>query len=258
MSVPILAADPEGGLPGLPDLAEIARTCAAAAERASRILGGFIGKKMKEGVTPGLPRDEEWERHFLFDFMKRSCLISWVNPAARLAHKRFEDYLQEGALTAIDRALADTGEKDLNVVGYCLGGTPIDIGKVKAPCCFVSTLEDHIAPWKSAYKGARLPSGLARFVVGGSGHIAGIVNPPAANKYGCWVNDARPLPEAAEDYLAGATQYSVSWWTDWQAWIGAHPGGKERVVARPPGKRLLKAIEDAPGSYVKLRLEAPE
>jgi hypothetical protein len=98
----------------------------------------------------------------------------------------------------------------------------------------------------------RLPSGTVRFAVGGSGHIAGIVNPSAADKYGYWVNDARPLPEAAEDYLAGAAQYPGSWWTDWQVWVCAQTGGKEQVAARS------QPIEDAPGSYIKLRLEAPD
>jgi polyhydroxyalkanoate synthase len=103
--------------------------------------------------------------------------------------------------------------------------------------------------------GAQLPSGPVKFVLGGSGHIAGIVNPPAANKYGYWTNDE--LPESAEDFLSGATQNPGSWWTDWHNWLTAMPNGDKKVPARDPAKGPLKVIEDAPGSYVKFRLDQP-
>lgn len=316
-------------------------------------------------------------------------IVSWVNPDEKLADKSFEHYMQEGALVAIDKVLEDTGEKQVNLIGYCIGGTltmstlaymsekkdnrvasatlfttlldfadpgeigifldadsvtaierrmgergylegaemantfnmlrsndliwsfvvnnylmgkqpfpfdllfwnsdstrlpaamhsfylrnmylenrlkdpggitlagvPIDLRKIKTPCYFISTIEDHIAPWKSTYLGARLPSGPVRFVVGGSGHIAGIINPPMNNKYGYWINETKSLPETPEDYLIGATQYAGSWWTNWHEWVIAHD--PEQVPARQPGVRALKAIEDAPGSYVKLRLDAQE
>jgi len=141
--------------------------------------------------------------------------------------------------------------------GITLGGVKIDISKVKTPCYFISTIEDHIAPWKSTYMGARLPSGNTKFVLGGSGHIAGIVNPPAANKYGFWTNDATDgnLPESPEDFLAGATQNAGSWWTHWNEWVTSLPGGSAKVKARQPADGALKVIEDAPGSYVKFRLD---
>ena len=106
--------------------------------------------------------------------------------------------------------------------------------------------------------GARLPSGPTKFVLGGSGHIAGIVNPPAANKYGYWTNDATDgnLPESPDDFLAGATQHAGSWWTHWHQWVTSLPGGSAKVPARDPNKGPLKALEDAPGSYVKFRLDA--
>ena len=142
--------------------------------------------------------------------------------------------------------------------GITLGGVKIDISKVKTPCYFISTIEDHIAPWKSTYMGARLPSGNTKFVLGGSGHIAGIVNPPAANKYGFWTNDATDgnLPESPDDFLAGATQNAGSWWTHWNAWVTGLPGGSAKVKARKPEDGALAVIEDAPGSYVKFRLDA--
>ena len=98
------------------------------------------------------------------------------------------------------------------------------------------------------YKGSRYLGGPVRFVLGGSGHIAGIVNPPAAKKYHFWSNDA--LPETAEQWFAGAKQQPGSWWEDWQRWIDNGNGG-EKVPARIPAN----AIEDAPGSYATLRLQ---
>ena len=314
-------------------------------------------------------------------------VVSWVNPDATLAQKGFEDYMVEGALSALDAIEEATGEHSVNVIGYCLGGTltgatlawlaakgddrigcvtffvslldfsepgelgvfideaqveslekkmnergylegsemagtfnllrsndlvwsfvinnyllgkdpfpfdllywnsdstrmparmhsfylrnmylknllgvpggitlagePIDLSKVKVPAYFISTVEDHIAPWKTTYLGARYLGGPVRFVLGGSGHIAGIVNPPAANKYHFWTNDA--LPETAEAWFEGATQHPGSWWADWQAWMEAQNGKAAKVKARVPGAGKLPVLEDAPGSYAMLRLGA--
>ena len=138
--------------------------------------------------------------------------------------------------------------------GVEIDGTPIDLGKIKIPCYFISAIEDHIAPWKSTYIGARNFGGPVRFVLGGSGHIAGIINPPAANKYGYWVNPAAKLPGAADEWLAGAQQSAGSWWVDWQSWVTTLDA--EQVDPRDPAKGKLKAIEDAPGAYVKMRLDS--
>jgi hypothetical protein len=135
--------------------------------------------------------------------------------------------------------------------GITLNGVAIDISKSKVPAYFVSTLEDHIAPWKSTYAGARLLSGKLRFVLGGSGHIAGIVNPPTAKKYGYWTNDT--LADTPQAWLDGATQHAGSWWNDWAQWVAPYAGVK--VAAREPGTGKLKALEDAPGSYVKVKID---
>ena len=315
-------------------------------------------------------------------------IISWVNPDERLAGKHFEDYLREGSLAAMDVVEQVTGQKEMHLAGYCLGGTllmctlaylaakkdkravsgtfltslvdfsepgelgvfldelsisslekkmaergylegaemaitfnmlrandliwsfvvnnylmgkapfpfdllfwnsdstrmpekmhsfylrnmyqnnllrepggitlldtPIDISKIKAPCYFASTVEDHIAPWKTTYLGALLPQGPVRFILGGSGHIAGIVNPPAANKYSYWTNDNPTLPATPDAFLEGATQHPGSWWVDWKAWQENLQGNAEQVPARKPGGGVLKPIEDAPGSFVKFRLD---
>jgi len=314
-------------------------------------------------------------------------VISWVNPDENQAEKTFESYVHEGVIAALDAIEKQTGEKEINAAGYCLGGTllattvaylaakkqkriasatffttmtdfaepgelgvfideqqvsslekkmfergylegsemagtfnmmrandliwsfvvnnylmgkdpfpfdllywnsdstrmpakmhsfylrnmymhnkliqpggveiegvPIDLSKIKVPCYFISTIEDHIAPWKSTYMGARAFGGPVRFVLGGSGHIAGIVNPPVANKYGYWLNPAAKLAESADAWFEGAVQQAGSWWTDWQAWVTAHE--PEQVPARDPAKGKLKAIEEAPGSFVKIRLDA--
>ena len=170
-------------------------------------------------------------------------LLYWNSDSTRMPYAMHSFYLRN---MYIGNKLKDAG-------GITLAGVPIDLTKIKTPCYFISTVEDHIAPWKSTYEGAHLPSGPVKFVLGGSGHIAGIVNPPSANKYGYWTNDE--LPESTEAFLEGATQNPGSWWTDWQNWVTSMPNGDKKVPARDPSKGPLKVIEDAPGSYVKFRLD---
>ncbi|HVS26572.1 MAG TPA: class I poly(R)-hydroxyalkanoic acid synthase [Burkholderiales bacterium] len=312
-------------------------------------------------------------------------VISWVNPDAKLAHKNFEDYLLEGTMAALDAIEKTTGEKEINAIGYCLGGTllaatlgymvakkenriasatffatlidfsepgelgvfvdeqqvsalekkmeergylegsemattfnmlrsndliwsfvvnnyllgkdpfpfdllfwnsdstrmpakmhgyylrnmyirnllkepggltlagePIDLSKVKTPAYFLSTVEDHIAPWKTTYAGTNLFAGPVKFVLGGSGHIAGVINPPVANKYGYRTN--AKLATDVDSWLKSAKQNEGSWWPDWDKWVEKFGG--EKVAPRIPGKGKLKVLEDAPGSYVKFRLDA--
>ncbi len=132
-------------------------------------------------------------------------------------------------------------------------GTPIDISSVDIPVCFVSAVEDHIAPWVSTYAGARLFSGDTRFILGGSGHIAGIVNPPEAKKYGYRVTDS--LPDDPQAWADTAEVHEGSWWPNWNSWVRLL--NNETVEARIEGKGGLKAIEDAPGTYVKCKIDDP-
>jgi len=316
-------------------------------------------------------------------------MISWVNPGEDLAEKGFEDYMLEGPLAAMEAVEKATGEKDANIVGYCLGGTllastlaynaakgndcfksatflttltdfteagelsvfideeqlraletrmnkqgyldgssmattfnmlrandliwsfvvnnyllgkdpfpfdllfwnsdstrmpakmhsfylrnmyqenklvepggitlkdvPIDLRNVKTPTFLLSTREDHIAPWKATYAGTQLYSGPIEFVLSGSGHIAGVVNPPASNKYGHWVHETSgKLPATPDAWFETATLREGSWWPYWGKWLSENYGG-EMVPARQPGDGGLPALEEAPGSYVKLRLTA--
>lgn len=140
--------------------------------------------------------------------------------------------------------------------GIELDGVKIDLRKVSAPSYFISTKEDHIAKWNSTYYGALLPKGPVTFVLGGSGHIAGIVNPPHKNKYGYWTNDE--LPETHEQWLEGATANEGSWWPHWQNWMTsngyADADAKKMVAARQPGDGQLDILEPAPGRYVKMSI----
>ncbi|MDT8344840.1 MAG: class I poly(R)-hydroxyalkanoic acid synthase [Thermohalobaculum sp.] len=131
-------------------------------------------------------------------------------------------------------------------------GVALDLGRVKVPCYHVATIEDHIAPAPSAYRGAKLLGGRSQtFVLTGSGHIAGVVNPPEPQKYQFWTRPG--MKEASlEDWRAGTTETPGSWWHHWDAWLGKQGGGK--VPARAPGTRL-GVIEDAPGSFVRVRAD---
>ncbi|HYW15870.1 MAG TPA: class I poly(R)-hydroxyalkanoic acid synthase [Allosphingosinicella sp.] len=131
-----------------------------------------------------------------------------------------------------------------------LDGVGIDLGAVKTPLLAISLKDDHVSAWQATYDSARLAGGEVRFLLGGSGHNAGVINPPSANKHGFWTNGA--MPETAEAWLEGAVREEGSWWPHWQALLC--DGGKApKVGARVPGKGKLKALEPAPGSYVRNR-----
>ena len=133
--------------------------------------------------------------------------------------------------------------------GLKLCGSPIDLSKITTPCYILSTREDHIAPWKSTYAATQIYKGNTRFVLSGSGHIAGAINPPTKNKYGYWTNEK--LPPSPDAWLAGAKENPGSWWPNWQEWHEPFNGTK--VPARSIGGGTITPIEDAPGSYVKVK-----
>lgn len=130
--------------------------------------------------------------------------------------------------------------------GITLKDTPIDLSGIDTPAYFLSTKDDHIAPWLATYEGAKVLGGDVRFTLAASGHIAGVVNPPAKGKYCYWSLDN--LPESAERWLAQAKEHEGSWWPHWQDWIKGY-GGKQ-VKART----ITNPLEPAPGSYVKVRV----
>ncbi|WP_303785548.1 class I poly(R)-hydroxyalkanoic acid synthase [Azovibrio restrictus] len=129
-------------------------------------------------------------------------------------------------------------------------GVRVDLGQLDMPVYLLATREDHIVPWHSAYLSTRLLSGNIRFVLGASGHIAGVINPASKNKRSYWVNE--DLKSDAESWLAAAEEKKGSWWNDWALWLKAHGGG-EKAAPRNPGNARYKPIEPAPGRYVKER-----
>ena len=165
-------------------------------------------------------------------------LLFWNSDQTRMPKTLHMFYLRKFYM---ENALAQ-GQLDL-------AGERLDLGRVRTPIYVQSSREDHIAPAKSVYRGAKLFGGPTRFTMAGSGHIAGVINAPIANKYQHWTNDA--LPETLDDWVAGATENPGSWWTHWSAWLKALSGAE--IDARNPASGPLSPIEDAPGSFVKVR-----
>ena len=168
-------------------------------------------------------------------------LLFWNSDATRMPAAMHSFYLRK---MYRENALTRPG-------GIALGGVPIDLGRIRTPLYVLASKEDHIAPWESVYAGAKLYGGRARFVLASSGHIAGVVNPPAAGRYSYRTNPKTPAK--AQDWFDGATERDGSWWPDWNKWAERHGGGG--APAREPGAGALQAIEDAPGSYVMVRSE---
>jgi polyhydroxyalkanoate synthase len=129
-------------------------------------------------------------------------------------------------------------------------GEPVDLGKIKSPVYLYASREDHIVPWDAAYKSTQILKGPRRFVLGASGHIAGVINPPAKKKRSFWTGDK--LPASASDWFANATEHPGSWWTDWAAWLATH-AGKQVAAPKTPGSKQYKPIEPAPGRYVQAK-----
>jgi polyhydroxyalkanoate synthase len=135
--------------------------------------------------------------------------------------------------------------------GLAIDNVPIDLRKITVPIYLQAGKEDHIAPARSVYKATQLFSGPVRFMLAGSGHIAGVVNPPRNKKYQHWLNETPRNPPTLAEWQQGAKEFPGSWWHDWDKWLSEKSGPK--VPARVPGAGGLPAIEDAPGSYVKVR-----
>jgi polyhydroxyalkanoate synthase subunit PhaC len=169
-------------------------------------------------------------------------LLHWNGDTTNLPAKWHQIYLQQ---LYRENKLVQPG-------GVTIDGTPIDLRKVETPTYVQAGREDHIAPPQSVWKITHHFQGPLRFVLAGSGHIAGVVNPPEAQKYQYWTNEEKV--DTLEEFIAGATETKGSWWPDWIKWIEARDARKVPAKgARIPGKGKLKAIEDAPGSYVKAR-----
>lgn len=167
-------------------------------------------------------------------------LLYWNSDSTNLPGPMYCWYLRN---TYLENNLAQPGK-----VKVC--GVPVDFGRIEAPAFIYGSREDHIVPWEGAYASTRLLKGDKRFVLGASGHIAGVINPPAKNKRSHWLNPE--LPADPHAWLAGATEHPGSWWTRWSEWITSH-SGKQVAAPKSPGNRTYRPIEPAPGRYVKQR-----
>jgi polyhydroxyalkanoate synthase len=167
-------------------------------------------------------------------------LLYWNSQTTNLPAKWHRAYLEQ---LYRDNLLVQPG-------ALTIGGTPIDLSLIRTPAYIQAGREDHIAPLKSVWKLTEQLKGPQRFVIAGSGHIAGVVNPPAAKKYQYWVNEK---PRATlDEFVANAKEQSGSWWPDWRAWLAEMSTGTVMVNgARVPGDGRLKVIEDAPGRYAR-------
>ena len=166
-------------------------------------------------------------------------LLYWNADSTRMPRETHLFYLRQ---CYIENNLAKPG-------GITLKGVPIDLSKVTIPIYLQAAKDDHIAPYPSVFKSTALYGGPVRFMLAGSGHIAGVINPPAAKKYQHWINEDQP--KDLDAWLEGAVEHPGSWWEDWDRWLKKHSGKK--VDARVPGDGELDVIEDAPGSYVAVR-----
>ena len=213
-------------------------------EESMKEKGYFDGAKMAEAFNLLRANDLIWsfvinnylmgKDPFPFD------LLYWNSDSTRMPRAMHSAYLRD---MYQNNRLREPG-------GITLDGVPIDLASIDVPTYILSTREDHIAPWRSTYAATRLYRGPIRFVLAMSGHIAGVVNPPSANKYGHFTGELADTPDA---WLEAATAHDGSWWPDWDAWVSEHDGGE--TALREPGDGALPVIEDAPGRYVKVRIE---
>ena len=164
-------------------------------------------------------------------------LLYWNSDSTRLPATMHSFYLREMYIA----------NKLVRPCAIELAGVPIDLSNIKVPTYILSTREDHIAPWTSTFAATNIYQGPVKFVLAASGHIAGVVNPPASQKYGHWTNTKKA--DDPDAWFDGATEHVGSWWPDWDKWLG-QTGAKTKVPARMPGKGKLKSLGDAPGTYV--------
>ena len=204
--------------------------------------GYLEGSKMAMAFNMLRPNDLVWS-YVVDNYMRGKTpsafdLLNWNSDSTRLPIRNHTYYLRN---FYIHNKLAK-GEMEI-------GGVRLDLGKVSVPAYFVATKDDHIAPAHSVFRGARLFGGDVRYTLAGSGHIAGVINPPAKNKY-FYSTGPRPGGELP-DWVAQSVKHEGSWWPDWMAWLVER--APEHVEARVPGAGGLAILGDAPGEYVRVK-----
>jgi polyhydroxyalkanoate synthase len=207
--------------------------------------GGLLkGRELAQTFSFLRPNDLVWN-YVVGNYLKGETpppfdLLYWNGDSTNLPGPMYCWYLRNTYL-----------EDNLKVPGKVTTcGEKVDLGSIKAPVYIYASREDHIVPWEGAYATTRILKGKKRFMLGASGHIAGVINPPAKGKRSHWVYNGATLPATAQAWFEKAEEKPGSWWPDWAAWLASHAG---KMVAAPksPGNRTHKAIEPAPGRYVK-------
>jgi polyhydroxyalkanoate synthase len=212
-------------------------------EREMELSGFLEGKSMANAFNMLRPNDMIWS-YVVNNYLKgiepmAFDLLTWNSDSTRMPKANHSYYLRNCYL-----------ENRMGRGEMVLGDVTLDFSKVTVPIYNLATKEDHIAPAKSVFTGAKLFGGEMRFVLGGSGHIAGVVNPPGPKpKYQYWTG---PRPEGGfADWVAQAESHPGSWWPDWAAWVAAQ--APKKVKAREPGGGKVKVLGDAPGEYVRIK-----
>jgi polyhydroxyalkanoate synthase len=205
------------------------------------------------GVLPGAAMAETFNalraNDLIWSFFVSNYLMGKAPPAFDLLFWNADQTRMPKALH-MDYLRSMYGRNALTGGDFTIGGLTVDLSKVKIPLYFQASREDHIAPMNSVYRSARAFSGAdVTLTLAGSGHIAGVVNPPSANKYQHWINPA--LPATLGEWQADAEEHPGSWWNHWAAWL--HDKSGPQVPARDPANGKLKPVEPAPGSYVKVK-----
>jgi polyhydroxyalkanoate synthase len=193
---------------------------AFASLRANELVWSFVINNYLKGKTPPA-----------FD------LLYWNGDSANLPGPMYVYYLRN---CYINNLLREPGR-------LTMCGAPIDLGTVAMPTYILATREDHIVPWRSAYRSVHLLGGDAEFVLGGSGHIAGVINPASKNRREFWVDGLQGAD--ADEWLSSAEERKGSWWPHWRTWLGRYSGSK-RAAPAAPGNNDYPALDAAPGRYV--------
>jgi polyhydroxyalkanoate synthase len=212
-------------------------------EREMKQAGVLEGSKMAMAFNMLRSNDLIWS-YVVSNYLKGKepaafDLLHWNSDATRMPAANHSFYLRNCYL-----------ENRLSAGTMAIDNTLLDLSKVKVPVYNLATREDHIAPAESVLYGSQFFGGPVKYVLAGSGHIAGVVNPPESGKYQYWTND-RIQNITLADWFKDAEEHKGSWWPDWRAWLEAIDA--EQVPARIPGTGQLEALEDAPGSYVRVR-----
>ncbi|MGJ4947484.1 PHA/PHB synthase family protein [Bradyrhizobium sp. HKCCYLS20291] len=215
----------------------------SALERDMQAAGVLEGSKMAMAFNMLRSNDLIWS-YVVNNYLKGQPpsafdLLHWNSDATRMSAANHSYYLRNCYL-----------ENRLSTGTMVLDNTLLDLSKVKVPVYNLATREDHIAPPDSVLYGSQFFGGPVKYVLSGSGHIAGVVNPPSSGKYQYWLND-QIHDISLKDWIKGAQEHKGSWWPDWRAWLGELD--PEEVPARSVGSDAYPPLEDAPGSYVRVR-----